>query len=411
MKMKLCVLLAVIILLGAPLNASAAKIVIDAGHGGADPGALGLYGLREKDVNLDIAERLNRFLAARGHETVMTRQDDTFYSLADRVRMTNEAGADLFVSVHANWHTDAKANGSMVLYYDRDYPQDSYPASADMIRLSPASKSLAALVQRNITAKAGTADKGLLPSAAYVIRMGSIPSILVETAFLSNPNDAAKLNNSATRQQFAEGIAQGIIEYISEHLEEPALFPDMSGHWAHAAVMNLVEAGIVEGDGNNRFSPDRAITRAEWLTMADRLFRFSDLTGAEPDTVTSATYQRKDLPAAHWAYETFTQAIRLGFINGYEDQTVRPDKPITRSEVASLWERMTDGVNKSPWTGAYSFADVPPGYWAAGPIYRLKAKGILEGVAKDRYAPAKSLTRAEAAVLIDRYLRLEQNSK
>ncbi len=98
----------------------------------------------------------------------------------------------------------------MVLYYDDAYPQASYPASAEMRALTSESRELARKVLDSFVATVGGEDRGLVPSAVYVVRSGNIPSVLVETAFLSNSADAALLANDSARLTMAEGIAKGI---------------------------------------------------------------------------------------------------------------------------------------------------------------------------------------------------------
>ncbi|RKN83859.1 N-acetylmuramoyl-L-alanine amidase [Paenibacillus ginsengarvi] len=403
-------LLAAVFLVAAPAKALAEKIVVDAGHGGSDPGAIGVNGLYEKNVNYNIAQKLRDLLAGMGYDVVLTRKADEYISLADRVAMTDEAKPSLFVSVHANSHPNANVSGAMVLYYDKDYPQDSYPASDAMTALTPESKKLAELVQQSIVKQTGFADKGLLPSAAYVIRMGQVPSILVETAFLSNSGDAARLANDTVRQQLAQAVANGIAAYLPL---TKAAFSDISRHWAQSAITRLKEKGLVEGSGG-RFEPDKPMTRAEWLTIADRLFHFSDkqqtksglsvqvAAQATSSTVTAQVY--KDLPQTHWSYKTMQAAIGLGYVGGYEDGSIRPDQPVTRAEVAVLLERMTGAISDAPWKAAADFKDVPASYWAAGSIYRLKQKGIMEGITEATFSPGKSMTRAEMAAMIDRYV-------
>ncbi|TNJ66581.1 N-acetylmuramoyl-L-alanine amidase [Paenibacillus hemerocallicola] len=411
MRTGLCnLLLTAVVLIAAPVQAFAAQtVVVDAGHGGSDPGAVGVNGLYEKTVNYDIATKLRQLLIKLGYDVVLTRDSDEYISLAERVDMTARATPALFVSVHANSHTNANVNGSLVLYYDKDYPQESYPATDAMTALSPESKQLASLVLQNMVSEAGFADKGIVPSAAYVIRMGQVPSILVETAFLSNKSDAALLADESVRMKLATGIAKGIAAYLPQAL--PGGFSDISGHWASDAIVRLKDKGLVEGGIGNRYEPDKPMTRAEWLTIADRLFHFDTLIQSKTanQTVRQTVYGNaettfKDLNGKHWAYETFRRAISLGYISGYEDGTVRPDQAVTRSEVAALLERMTDGPNSSPWTKAADFTDVPLTYWASGSIYRMKQKGILNGITEKTFAPARSMTRAEMAAMIDRYV-------
>ncbi|UJF32006.1 N-acetylmuramoyl-L-alanine amidase family protein [Paenibacillus hexagrammi] len=196
---KKLLILSSVFMLSFPYQAFAYKVVVDAGHGGSDPGAIGVNGLQEKDVTLDIAQRLRDDLARSGYEVAMTRTDDRYISLADRVAFTNQQNADLFVSVHANSINNSKTNGTMVLYYDKDYPQEDYPASEEMKIMTPYSKDLAQKVLNSLVTAAGTKNLGLVPSAVYVARMGKIPSILVETAFLSSYTDSALLADPSIR--------------------------------------------------------------------------------------------------------------------------------------------------------------------------------------------------------------------
>lgn len=455
------VLLACIIGISSTQAASAAKIVVDAGHGGSDPGAIGINGLKEKQVNLDVTLRLQGELILRGYEVVLTRQDDRYISLADRVALTNEANADLFVSVHSNSHTSSSISGSLVLYHDSQYPQSDYPASEAMTALTPQSKKLAESVLRNVLLTAKLVDRGLVPSAAYVVRMGQIPSILVETAFLSNASDAAALKDPAMLQKFAVGIASGIQEVLPP-TPEPAEFADVQKHWAKEAVYKLKEQGIVESA--KQFYPDRPITRAELLTMLNRKFSFAQrLLGIPKPGVNLPVFN--DLPASHWASDVMNRAGALGYVDGYPDQTIRPDQPVTRAEAAVLFQRITqapkadnpvktqnpagaakveatpaaakagddlkqekdnktlqtspnvNAVNTLPTQQADSvepviktdmptkdsgFTDVPGDSWAADAIIQLSKSGVINGVADKQFAPNKSMTRAEMAVMLDR---------
>jgi N-acetylmuramoyl-L-alanine amidase len=413
------------LLLAAPVQALAVKVVIDPGHGGSDPGAIGVNGIYETTVNHDIAHKLREVLLHKGYEVVMTKDDlKQYMSLADRVESTKTANADLFVSIHANAHPSSSIRGSMVLYYDKDYPQRRYPASPEMTRLTPESKRLAQHVLDQLVAAAGTANKGIVPSAVYVARMGNIPSVLVETAFLSNWEDAAMLADEQVRGKMAEGIAEGIEHYY------PVVFPDLADHWARQAVIHIRDRGVVEGE-HNYYHPERALTRAEFMTMMSRIFDVSSLMEHSPGTtVTDVTYGTeaeakpitatyKDLGVGHWADSVMKQAIELRIIDGYQDQTVRPDRPISREEVAAIFDRLlkmsldqkTGGepFNTSP--GAEIFDDVEPSRWSSDSIRRLYEAGYIDGMGEGKFAPARSMTRAEVAAVIDRYFQTVADSE
>ncbi len=427
-----------------PCLALAVKVVVDPGHGGSDPGAIGVNGLYEKNVNLDISLKLKEELIKKGYEVAMTRESDRYVSLKDRVRFTNEAKADLFVSVHANSHPSSSAKGTLVLYYDDAYPQKAYPASEAMKKLTPQSKQLAKSVLSALVKEIGTENKGIVPNAAYVIRMGSVPSILVETAFLSNRSDAALLADEKARRLIARGIANGIEAF------RPVIFSDVAGHWAYPYIARLKEKGVVQGY-NNMFRPEQPLTRAELLTMLDRIVPFPDNGTDEasapelPDNGTdevsstelpvsdtneasasdlpvsgtneaSAPVQpvnnadevpAPDLPENHWAYGTFKKALKLGIINGYPDGTVKPDQAITRAEVSAILDRLLNGKDAPPSLPdqiGTLFDDVPLDMWCAPAVYRLKEASIVTGMTNSTFAPNRLMTRAEAAVMMDRYM-------
>lgn len=415
-------------------QAQAPKIVLDAGHGGSDPGAVGVNGLYEMTVNLDVVKRLQDLLTKQGYEVLLTRDKNEYLSLAQRVAITDELKPDLFVSVHANSHTNAGIRGSLVLYYDKDYPQADYPPSDAMAALTPESKKLAQLVQDNMVKAAGTVDRGIVPSAVYVARMGSVPSVLVETAFLSNGEDAALLADGGFRQKFAVGIGNGISAYLAGKGLTPGAFADvMINYWANEAIQKLKDKGIVQGE-YGYYYPERSLTRAEFVAMLERQFPLPDLTGSigsktgleaaceasgqAGSTVTEATYTNgcstganeakisapKDLVSTHWAYESLTNALNKGILTGYADNTVRPDKSLTRGEAAVLIDRVI-------WPGSSQtatktvFSDVPKSLWSAAAINRLKDKGIINGDTASTYAPERPISRAEMAALLARLIK------
>ncbi|MUG69116.1 MULTISPECIES: N-acetylmuramoyl-L-alanine amidase [Paenibacillus] len=401
-----------------PGQASAATVVVDPGHGGYDPGAIGVNGLQEKVVNLDISRKLRDLLEQRGYDVRMSRDSDVYLSLSERVAFAKNQNADLFVSIHANSYSNPSTRGAMVLYYDDAYPQASYPASAEMRALTSESRELARKVLDSFVATVGGEDRGLVPSAVYVVRSGNIPSVLVETAFLSNSADAALLANDSARLTMAEGIAKGIEAYLPPNLT----FPDTRGHWAREAIQRLADQAIVTGTGK-RFEPARALTRAEWVTLLGRLFDLDAAAAENPAcasgaaaTVAQAVYDAggcrsdatkkgaaafRDVTAGHWAYAALDQAVKAGLLDGYPDGTLRPDNPVSRAEVAALFQRLAkpapaDSVRQP-------FRDVPGDYWAAEAIAALKASGFIDGVTATEFAPERAMNRAEAAALIDRY--------
>lgn len=172
-------------------------IFIDPGHGDQDPGAIG-NGLQEKDVNLDIAKRLNSKLNSAGAIPVMSRSNDTFYSLEERVKKGANANADLFISIHANSAT-ASASGTET-YYDETYQ-------------SANSRRLAEEVQPRVVSAFGTRDRGVKTAGFYVIKYSKMPSVLIETAFITNSSDAGKLKSATLKDKAAKGINAAVSAY------------------------------------------------------------------------------------------------------------------------------------------------------------------------------------------------------
>lgn len=176
-------------------------IVVDAGHGGFDPGAIGPSGLEEKKVNLDIALKVEELLNSEGYNVFLTRRDDTFISLKDRVDKANQLESMLFVSIHTNSANSAFFEGT------ETYIAPDKVASSQLLANSLQSKMLAELKRKN---------RGVKKENFYVIRYTDMPAALVEVAFLSNPHEESLLASNLFKEKAANAIAQGIIEYIEK---------------------------------------------------------------------------------------------------------------------------------------------------------------------------------------------------
>ncbi|MGH2349038.1 MAG: N-acetylmuramoyl-L-alanine amidase [bacterium] len=172
-------------------------VAIDSGHGGKDPGAIGPTGLRESDVVLDVSLRLRDLLAKDGIRTVMTRETDMFVDLFDRTKMARERGATIMVSIHANAHAQTAVNGSETYY------------------LTPQSLALAQMIQDELGVLLGIPSRGVKTANFVVLRESGIPSVLVEAAFISHPDDEARLRDLAFRQRVAQAIYRGITRFLA----------------------------------------------------------------------------------------------------------------------------------------------------------------------------------------------------
>jgi N-acetylmuramoyl-L-alanine amidase len=215
------------------------RIVVDAGHGGWDLGTVGRRGLLEKDLVLEIAERLGKLLQSRlGMEVVYTRQDDNYIPLDERASLANQSQADLFVSVHANYSDLPSARGVETYYTnffsppgakDADTPENaSNVKPAVMANLSPAelhdrvlqSRRLAASVQHSLygtlsVQNPGLRDRGIKEAGFVVLTESAMPGILAEVSFVSSPTDEQKLRSDGYREQIAEALYRGIARYAA----------------------------------------------------------------------------------------------------------------------------------------------------------------------------------------------------
>ncbi|MEO1145499.1 MAG: N-acetylmuramoyl-L-alanine amidase [Cyanobacteria bacterium J06638_22] len=177
-------------------------IVIDPGHGGRDPGAIGINSLKEADVNLAIALETVRILGSLNLRVVLTRNDDRTLSLEDRVAIAEQVNAAAFVSIHANSAGLARpnVNGTETYYY---------PGSG-------ASKTIATAIQSSIVQSLQVVDRGVKTANFFVLRNTSMPSVLVETGFITGAQDAARLVNTTFQSQMARAIVVGIVQSMKQ---------------------------------------------------------------------------------------------------------------------------------------------------------------------------------------------------
>jgi N-acetylmuramoyl-L-alanine amidase/putative methionine-R-sulfoxide reductase with GAF domain len=213
------------------------RIVVDAGHGGWDLGTVGKRGLLEKDLVFEISQRLGKLLESRlGADVIYTRPDDNYITLDERASIANQAQADLFVSVHANYSDLPSARG-VETYYTNFFSApgakdvDTH-ATAGAVKstatptLTPAdlherieqSRRLAASVQRSLygtlsVQNPGLRDRGIKEAGFVVLTESAMPGILAEVSFVSSPTDEQKLRSDGYREQIAEALYKGIARY------------------------------------------------------------------------------------------------------------------------------------------------------------------------------------------------------
>jgi N-acetylmuramoyl-L-alanine amidase len=216
-------------------------VVVDPGHGGRDPGAIGHGGLKEKDVNLAIAQLLAKELRSRDFKVVLTRDEDRTLSLEERTARAESAGGDVFISIHANASRRSGARGIEVYTLDANHERHSLDVAArengvPAARLDPLQRALAriqvgevgahsarlaSLIHERVIRAARSKDQalpdlGVKKGPFYVLFMSSMSSVLVETGFVTNRSDAGLLRSDPYRAMLAEQIAVGVERYRQE---------------------------------------------------------------------------------------------------------------------------------------------------------------------------------------------------
>ena len=229
-------------------------IMLDPGHGGKDPGAVGPTGLKEKDVNLKIALNVGKLLTDRKLKISYTRTTDILLGntigedLNARVELANSAKAKYFVSIHNNSFSNKEAKGTETYIYGKGGQAEK----------------LAEAVQRNLVQITGLHDRGVKVANFYVLKYTMMPAILVEAAFISNPEEEKSLKEDIFIQKIATGISKGITEYLGkEWIDAPT--NNTPDDWAKEAWNWAIENGITDGS-----NPKANATRQEVITMIYR---------------------------------------------------------------------------------------------------------------------------------------------
>jgi N-acetylmuramoyl-L-alanine amidase len=174
-------------------------VVIDPGHGGPDPGAVGIGGLRETDIVLDISQQVTQLLEQQGITVVLTRNGEYDLGLEPRVQMAERANATIFVSIHANAMPANRSDISGIETYYFD-----------------SGKELAQVMHQTMLEDTGARDRRVRQARFYVIRRTSMPAVLLEVGFVTGVEDAAQLSTPAYRSRMAAAIARGILRYLGQ---------------------------------------------------------------------------------------------------------------------------------------------------------------------------------------------------
>lgn len=225
------------------------RVVIDAGHGGKDPGSIGYKGLREKDVTLAIARKLyDRLSRDPAYEPILTRADDRFITLMNRPRVAINSDADIFISIHGNSVRSRQARGfetyflgearseeaknvairenSVIELEDPDTRPDSDAMDYILTSLRQSmnvteSRHFAGVAQNSLRAAYDTRDRGVKQAGYWVLvgASGNMPAVLVEVGFITNPDEAAVLRGSKGQDRIADSLASAVRDYFSNYSE------------------------------------------------------------------------------------------------------------------------------------------------------------------------------------------------
>lgn len=215
-------------------------IVIDPGHGGKDPGAVGYRGTKEKDIALDVAKRLEKKLSKNMNvKIIMTREEDIFLRLSERTKIANESNGNLFISIHTNAAEDRRASGFETFLIGPNKNEAAVRVAArenavlelegktgknltneDLIQATIAqsafaskSEQFASMVQKEIKKRVQSKDRGVKQAGFYVLMGASMPNVLVELGFISNPSEEKKLRSPQYRDQLATAIYRAVEQY------------------------------------------------------------------------------------------------------------------------------------------------------------------------------------------------------
>jgi N-acetylmuramoyl-L-alanine amidase len=224
-------------------------VVIDAGHGGEDRGAVGAHGLAEKDVTLALAQELAKRLRERGIEAILTRSTDATLGLVDRTEIANRARADLFISIHANASPVQPAFGAETYFLSLDATDEQSRTLAalesdatglrsrgqgggnlelvlwDLAQQQYLEESshLAEAVQQELNTLAGTRDRGVKQANFLVLRGAAMPAVLVEVGFLSNPTEERAMGTPEFKQATADALARAVFAFQARRLARTAV--------------------------------------------------------------------------------------------------------------------------------------------------------------------------------------------
>ncbi|MFZ3376700.1 MAG: N-acetylmuramoyl-L-alanine amidase, partial [Chthoniobacterales bacterium] len=248
-------------------------VVIDAGHGGFDRGGIPRQRIAEKTMTLDVALRLRKKLLEAGYRVVMTRDSDVFVPLPERVAIANSNQNAIFICIHFNSATRAEANGIETYYYRRD------------------AMALAANIHRNVIAGAPSENRGIRRRGYYVLRRTTIPGVLVECGFLTNPAEGQLALTTAYRDKLAEEVTRGILGKPALVARAPA-----SHYYPPATEVEAQPFNGYVGTDFIKAPPEHSTARHRKRSKGARSKRSSHQTTAQRTKSSGQTPAKKSMP-------------------------------------------------------------------------------------------------------------------
>ena len=372
------------------------KVFIDAGHGGTDPGALG-YGYRESDLNLQVAKKVESKLKSKGIDVKMSRNSDIFYSLSERAEMANDYGADAFVSIHQN-SAEAKSANGIETYYNRKKEEDR-PLSND--------------IQKQVISQTGANNRGVKNAEFTVLVKSKMISALVECGFITNELEVKKLSDSSYQDKLATGIANGIEEYLKSNviIEESQI--TATGKVVNSDTLNVRKGPSISfdiigtlsgGDKVKIIGESNGWYKIEYNgTYGYVSGSYIELDYTKPNQ--DNTIHFTDVSQDYWAYSQIQDFVKKGYIEGYGDNTFRPQEPIKRNEFIKIFNQVFGLTNKS----GIVFDDTKDN-WAKDEIDIAVTNGVAQGIGANKFEPEEYITREAAVKMLANYMKIEDKN-
>lgn len=369
-------------------------IVIDPGHGGRQTGAVNpSLGLVQKDLGLTVARYIKLELQKYPNIQVILTHDglgaNEELSLQARADIAKKNNADMLICLHFNASGSNRQGAEIfVPYKDKFYKESKQ--FADIILENLANLGIVNTGVKTRLSETNTKyPDGTIADYYGIIRcsyLHNIPAILVEHCYIDS-SDTKFIDSEEKLIAIAKADADAIIKYFGL---KPGYFNDIAGHWAENQIAKMAEHGYVSGY-NQKFNPDNGITRAEFVTLICNIFGYEK----------NAAAPFSDIKQTDWYYNAVVSAYHKNIVIGHDDKFY-PNDLITREEVCVILTRLLNLSSGDP-SAITRFTDTDDiSSWAKNSVIAMVGKGLLTGTDKMKLLPRSSLSRAEAAVILER---------